>query len=40
MELQNYHVANCVISAPNPYPVIIAGERTVRLSQSDAGFRG
>ena len=37
---QNYHVADCVTAVPNASPVIIACERTIYLSQSDARFRG
>jgi len=37
---QNYHVADCITAVFNPDPVIIACERTVRLSQRDARLRG
>ena|ERR1700693_5681187 len=37
---QNYHVADCVTAVFNPDPVIIACERTVRLSQRGASVRG
>jgi hypothetical protein len=37
---QNSRAGNCVTAVFNPDPVIIACERTVRLSQRDARLRG